>query len=182
MKLLQNKVLLVIVLLLSAVLCFSFTKKAPSGAEVQWMTFEQMQEAQKKQPRKVIVDVYTDWCGWCKKMDKTTFEHPVIADYLNKNYYVVKFNAESKQPVTFAGKVYQNNARYHDLANVLMNNKMGFPTSIYLDENLTMITQPIASYLDAKQFEVIIAYLSEEKYKTTPFDEYQASFKSKIVE
>ena len=73
--------------------CISLS--AQNEAQIKWMTFEQMQEAQKKQPRKVIIDMYTDWCGWCKRMDKNTFEHPVIAAYMNENFYAIKFNAES---------------------------------------------------------------------------------------
>lgn len=147
-----------------------------------WMSFEEMQEAQKKEKRKVIVDVYTDWCGWCKKMDKTTFEHPAIQKYMNEKYYFVKFNAESKQSVKYKGKTYDNLGRYHELSTELMNGKMAFPTSIYLNENLEQITPPIASYLDAKQFEVIIHYLAEEKYKSISFEDYQKTFKSAIAE
>ena len=58
-----------------------------SDKEITWLNFEQVAELNKKNPRKVIVEVYTDWCGWCKKMDKTTFQHPEIIKYINQNYY-----------------------------------------------------------------------------------------------
>ncbi|NJK95139.1 MAG: DUF255 domain-containing protein [Bacteroidales bacterium] len=70
-------------------------------AKVKWYTIEQVVELQKKEPKKILIDVYTDWCGWCKKMDAETFDHPIIAEYINKYYYPVKFNAESKEPVDF---------------------------------------------------------------------------------
>ena len=156
------------------------TEQDSKHEEIHWMTFEQMQEAQKKKPKKVIIDMYTDWCGWCKKMDKTTFEHPVIAKYVNENFYAVKFNAESKEPVVFNGKKYENSGRYHDLATTLMQGKLGFPTSIYLDDKFGYVTEPIASYLDAKQFELIISYINTEGYKKQPFEQYQKAFKSKL--
>ena len=155
----------------------------PTPAEakgIHWLSFEEMQKAQKVKPKKVIIDIYTDWCGWCKRMDKNTFENPAVAQYVNEHFYAVKFNAESKIPVQFNGKEYTNPNRYHDLAIFLMNGQAGFPTSVYLDSNLKPLTAPIASYLDAKQFETIINYLNTESFKTTPFDKYQEQFKGKV--
>jgi uncharacterized protein YyaL (SSP411 family) len=60
---------------------------AVSGQGVKWYTLEQAIALNKKEPRKIMIDVYTDWCGWCKKMDITTFNNNVIADYLNSKYY-----------------------------------------------------------------------------------------------
>ena len=62
------------------------------------------------------MDVYTDWCGWCKRMDATTFENPAIAKYMSENFYCVKFNAESQKEVTFKGQKYGTEGRYSALA------------------------------------------------------------------
>ena len=69
--------------------------------KVKWYSFEEAVELNKTKPKKILVDVYTDWCGWCKKMDQNTFSHPVIAEYINKNFYAVKFDAESKEAIKF---------------------------------------------------------------------------------
>lgn len=164
---------------------FLFTAKAENpnfSAEkgIRWLSFEEMQKAQKVKPKKVIIDIYTDWCGWCKRMDKTTFSNPAVAEYVNENFYAVKFNAESKASVLFNGKEFSNPSRYHDLAIYLMNGQAGFPTSVYLDANLQPLTAPIASYLDAKQFETIVNYLNTESFRTTPFEQYQQQFKGKV--
>ena len=173
-----------IVLLTFSLLCFSaiMAQKTDENASIKWITFEQMQAAQKKAPKKVIIDIYTEWCGWCKRMDKTTFENPVIAKYVNDNFYAVKFDAESKAPITFAGKVYNNPQRYHELAMLLMDGKAGFPTSVYLDATLKPLTAPIASYIDAKQFELILNYLNTESFKRIPFDQYTQEFKGQVQE
>ena len=81
----------------------SFSGDKAADSKVQWMTFEEAIEANKDNPRKIFVDIYTDWCGWCKKMDAQTFNHPDIASYMNDNYYNVKFNAEQKGEVVFNG-------------------------------------------------------------------------------
>ena len=60
---------------------------------VNWLTFEQASALAKTKPKKMLIDVYTDWCGWCKKMDATTFANPKIAAYVNQYFYAVKFNS-----------------------------------------------------------------------------------------
>src|SRR6056297_2237383 len=74
--------------------------------KVQWYSFEKAVELNKKEPKKILVDVYTDWCGWCKKMKKNTFNHPEIAKYINENFYPVRFNAETDKTVRFMGKTF----------------------------------------------------------------------------
>ncbi len=68
--------------------------------EVKWMSFEEAVERSKTEKRKIFIDVFTDWCGWCKVMDKNTFPDLVIAKLLsNEKFYPVKFNAEQTADV-----------------------------------------------------------------------------------
>ena len=73
-----------------------------NAQKVNWMSWDEAVEANKQNPKLIFVDVYTDWCGWCKKMDASTFGNPVIAKYMSENYYAVKFNAEGKDTINFA--------------------------------------------------------------------------------
>jgi len=145
---------------------------------INWMTWDEVQVAMKKKPKKVLVDVYTDWCGWCKVMDKKTFAHPEVIKYLNENFYAVKFNAETKEEIMFMGKKYAF-AREHSanmLAAQLMNGQMSYPTTIIMEENFAN-PQPVPGYMKVAQLEMILTYLNTGTYKTTKFDEYSKTFK-----
>ena len=72
--------------------------------ELNWLTIEEAQKIKNNEGKLYMVDVYTDWCGWCKVMDKKTFTDDGIKKYLDENFYVIKFNAEQKEPITFNGK------------------------------------------------------------------------------
>jgi len=69
--------------------------------EIRWYTWAEAAELSKTAPKKIFIDLYTDWCGWCKKMDKSTFVDPSVVKYLNENFYPVKFNAERKDAIVF---------------------------------------------------------------------------------
>jgi len=84
------------------------SKKTVDPNKINWMTFEQVQKKMKKQPKKIFVDVYTEWCGPCKMMDRNTFSKPEIAQYVNDNFYAVKFNAQHETPIKFNGTTYAN--------------------------------------------------------------------------
>ena len=59
------------------------------------------QRASDSVKKKVFIDLYTNWCGWCKRMDLTTFSDPVIVNYIKNNYYTVKFDGETKDTIVF---------------------------------------------------------------------------------
>ena len=82
------------------ILVLSFN--ALSAQSIQWMTLAEAIEAQKENPKKIIIDVYTDWCGPCKLMDKNTFQNRDVAAYISKHYYAVKFNAEGNESITYS--------------------------------------------------------------------------------
>ena len=172
-----------LMIILSALLfsLYSFTSKAHYANKVNWMSWEQAMELSKFQKKKIVVAIYTPWCGWCKKMEKTTFSSPQIANYLNDNFYTVRFDAEQKEPVTFNGKVYKyikpsNGKRgYHEFASALIMGRMSYPTTVFLDENLKII-QPISGYQPIDKFEMIATYFGGDYYKRTPWDKYEKSY------
>ena len=79
-----------------------------SAQKINWMSMEEALAAQEKKPKKIIMDVYTNWCGPCKLLDKNTFGNPAVAAYVNENYYAVKFNAEGTEEITYQDFTYTN--------------------------------------------------------------------------
>ena len=137
-------------------------------SEIKWHTLQEAIELNSKDPRKFMVDVYTDWCGWCKRMDATTFSDANIIKYVNENFYAVKFNAEMKESVTLGERTYHfvDNGRrgYHEVAAILTKGRLSYPTIVYLDEELRHIgVEP--GYKTAEQLSQKLIYFSEEKYK-----------------
>jgi thioredoxin-related protein len=148
--------------------------------KINWITLEEADRLRRTEPRKIMIDVYTDWCGWCKRMDVTTFADPELVAYVNANYYAVKLDAEQKEPITIGGKTYQyvteGKRGYHQIAHELLQGKMSYPTIVFLDEQMNMI-QPIPGYHEAKDLQPILEYLSGNAYKETPWEEWLAKRK-----
>jgi thioredoxin-related protein len=156
--------------------------QAPSSSanKINWMDFEEAVEASKKKPKKMFLDMYTDWCGWCKKMDQSTFINPIIVEYMNKNFYAVKFNAERKDAVNFNGKEYVNpnpsgRRSSHQLAQYMLNGRMSYPSFVFLDENQKHITI-VPGYRKAPEFESILNFIGSDSYKSKKWEEFISGF------
>ena len=182
----MKKLLLGIGVAIAVFLAFSFVMKPqpqPETGGIKWMNWKEVQEAEKKEHRKIFVDVYTGWCGWCKRMDASTFTNPVIVKYVNDNFYAVKFDAETKEEINFKGKSYkfvsEGMQGYNELAAEILNNQMSYPTSVYFDENLDEIF-PVPGYQESKVFESVLNYVSSNSYKSTKFEDFQKSFSNKV--
>jgi thioredoxin-related protein len=149
---------------------------------VKWYTIEEAAKLTAANPRPIFIDTYTDWCGWCKKMDKDVFTNQVIADILNNEYYPVKFNAESNAPVTFNGKKYINDGTLngvHQFAYALLKGKLSYPTVVFLNSKGELIT-PVPGYREAKEFEPLLKYFAGDDWQTKSYDDFTATFKGKV--
>jgi thioredoxin-related protein len=113
--------------------------------EINWLTIEEAQALAEENPKKVIMDVYTDWCGWCKKMDKTTFADEKVVAYVNENFYAVKLKADSNDKVTFKGQEFSKG----ELARALR--VTGYPTIVFFDESFGRF-QPVSGFRPADDF------------------------------
>jgi thioredoxin-related protein len=160
---------------------FETEPKKTEEAKVNWMTLEEAAKRAKSEKRPIFIDVYTDWCGWCKVMDKSTFSEPEVAKLLNDKFYAVKFDAEQKEDVNFMGTTFKfvesGRNGYHQLAAALLNNQLSYPTVVFLDEEFKMI-QPLAGYRKAPEFHMIAQFIGEGYYKKVKWEEWQTQYKS----
>lgn len=171
--------------LLFFILAIILTSKAYSQTgvvQVKWHTITEAEQLNKVKPKKFMIDVYTDWCGWCKRMDAGTFTNPIIAEYLNNNFYAVKFNAESADSIFFGGKTFVNaggSRSTHQLAKALLKDQLSYPTIVYLNEKLELLG-PIPGYKTPEALEAWLVFVNEEKYVSLKFDDFVATFTGKI--
>jgi thioredoxin-related protein len=174
------KSLLLFSLLAVAVACVvqAFVLVPTQETTVKWLDFKTAQALNKKKPKPMYIDVYTDWCGWCKRMDKDTFDDPSIAATLNKEFYPIKFNAEQSAPVFFNGKNFEKKSgeRSHGLAVAMLNGQMSYPSTVFFNSKQEIITV-VPGYLKPDDLAPILKFVSSGAYKTKTWEQYQQNLK-----
>jgi len=166
-------------LLFCLVIFCSATLKTGSNEKIKWLNMDEVSIKVKDQSKPILIDLYTNWCYWCKVMDKNTYGNSKVIAYINEHFYSAKIDAESKGNVNWKNKTYRynNNYRINDFALFLSHGRASFPTTVIIaDENSAPI--PIAGYLKPKEIEPILKYFGEGAYKTKNFPEFQKTFKS----
>ena len=181
LNLIEMKKILVLALFIAG---FGFTSIAQDNTKIKWYSIEEVTKLNEKNPRKVFIDLYTDWCGWCKKLDQTTFVDPVIVKLLNSEFYAVKFNAESKDPISFGGKTFVNEGgksrNPHQLAVAMLQGQMSYPSAAYMDEDLQLLTA-VPGYLTAKDLEPILNFFANDSYKNgVTYQNFLNTFEGKV--
>lgn len=156
--------------------------------EIKWMSMNEALAAQAKNPKKIFVDVYTNWCGPCKMLDKNTFSNPDVASFVNKNFYAVKFNAEGDETISYQGKSYSNPG--YDPSKAMKRNSshqfsrfMGvnaYPTMLFIDETGNLINR-VKGYRTPQQLELFLKLFGTNLWKdiTTQeaYQDYVDNFK-----
>ncbi len=108
-----------------------------------WNSVEVAVSLSQTDQKKILIDVYTEWCKWCKVMDQKTFSDSEVSKYLSENFHLAKFNAEQKEALTFKGKNYTfkpNGKRgYHEFAADILNGQMAYPSIVIFDNNLNKL-------------------------------------------
>lgn len=164
-------------ILIFTLLLFMLVSFTPAKEKVQWITPNELKVLYAKNPKPILIDVYTGWCGWCKVMDKETYNNDKVASYINEHYYAIKLDAERKDSVEWNGKKYGYSKlnKVNELAIFLTYGQMSFPTTVFLTA-FNARPAPLSGYLKPKEIEAPLKYFGEDFYKTKTFPEYNKTF------
>ena len=162
--------------------------KKSNSHTIEWISVSEafMRNKSSYPKKKIFIDFYTDWCGWCKRMDQTTFSHPEVAKFMNDHFWNVKFDAEMADTVFIDNTIFVNpkpgaKRSTHQLAANMLNNRMSYPSYAFLNESNNMITT-VPGYYSPQDFETIIHYIGLNGYLKMPFDQYKLEFVNTIKE
>lgn len=158
----------ILILFISSLLCFELSESQENNSKLKWLNFNDAVKVSEKSNKKLLVDVYTDWCSWCKKMDSNVYANEKVLEYLNKNFVVVKLNAEGKTTVNFKDTIYSA-AEFSQGMGVT-----GYPATLFFTANGNLITL-LPGYVEAPMFLNVLRYISESRYEKESFDTFLKS-------
>ncbi|MEN8804248.1 MAG: DUF255 domain-containing protein [Wenyingzhuangia sp.] len=154
----------------------------PPADQIHWMSFEKAIELNKTNPKPILIDVYTEWCGWCHKMDANTYSEKIIVNYINTYFYAVKLDAEQKESIFYNDHTFKfipnGSSGTHELASALLNGNLSYPSTVFLNKNQELI-QVVPGYLKTPIMEKLLHYMGEEIYLTKDWEEFDKEFNSK---
>ncbi|MEP7252852.1 MAG: DUF255 domain-containing protein [Ginsengibacter sp.] len=162
-------------------LILTSSKVNPTHREkLDWMDVNELRSQMAAEVKPVLIDLYTNWCYWCKVMDKKTYDNEKVIQYISEHFYPVKLNAESKDTVYWKDKSYSYNDTYkiNDFALYATSGQVGFPATIIIpDEHSEPVSIP--GFLEPKEIEPILKYFGDGAYKTQSFVVFKSTFKSR---
>lgn len=157
-------------LALCILLCVPVTSCSSGGKEGSppWNTLTQAVDAGASSGKVILVDVYTDWCGWCKRMDKDVYADASVGAYLQQNFVIAKLNAESSTSHTFNGA----NATEREIAKAW--GVTGYPATVFLTAKAEPITV-VPGYIPKETFLKVLEYIHTESYKSVSWEDFLSS-------
>lgn len=161
----------------------SFTAPVQEETEkINWLTWEEAMELNNENGKKYFVDLYTEWCGYCKKMDRTTFQDKEVIKYVNEHFIPIKLDAEQKEIINYKGYEFKHKddvgrRGMHEMAMALLEGvqRVGYPTYVYLDSEQNRITIS-PGYKPSRDMLMELTFISGDHYKTTKFDDFVKNY------
>jgi thioredoxin-related protein len=159
---------------------FSTTKVTPTyHAKLEWLNMDELGLKLKENPKPVLIDLYTNWCSWCKEMDNETYRNPEVVSYINDHFYPVKLDAESKDVVQWKARTFKFNPGYNlnEFALYVTSGDPGFPTTVIIPDQKSE-PQAVPGFLNPNELEPVLKYFGEGAYKTESYSEFKSNFKA----
>lgn len=173
--------------LLTLTLLIALLTPVLHAQSINWNTIEKASPVANNQGSKLyFVDFYTNWCGWCKRMDRETFTDPTVTKILTKYYIPVKFNAEGNADFSWKGVHYTNTPTapgqrptVHSFAKYILGQQMGFPSFVIFNADQSVLTI-LQGYKTKDELPVILWYFCSGDYKKYAFEQYLKIFDKEI--
>jgi thioredoxin-related protein len=184
----------------------SFSGEKDNHGLIKWVSFGEAVELCKKEPRMIMIDIYTTWCGPCKMLSANTFGNQKIADYMNRNFYCVRFDAETRDTLRFfmdlpdtvrsstgaIKKIDKKKQQYsytnvgggqrgtHQFAvSILEGFRIAYPSMVFLSKNIQRV-DVVQGYLDPKQFEPVMKFYGSGYWEKGSYQDFQRTFVSEF--
>lgn len=178
------------ILFVSLIINVLLFSQAEKNSEITWYSIEEAVQLSQNNPQKIFVYVFSSNCGWCTRMERNTFTNPVIAEYLNENYYPVKLNSGVKTDIVLGTKTYkfipanplESMPAYHELVVTLLNGRLAYPAYAFINEKMAYLGVEFG-YQPPEMMEKWLYYIAEEIYIESPgFEEFAAKFKGRLTD
>lgn len=167
-------------LIIAAFLFTSASANLDRGTKdkIQWISIEDAAIKAKTDPRPIIIDLYANWCYWCKVMDKKTYNNSKVVAYINEHFYPVKLDAETKKTVQWRNKSFDFNERVNvnDFSLFVTNGDLSFPTTVIYPSTMEA-PATVPGFMTPDEIEPILKYFGEGNYKKQTFQEFLKNFK-----
>jgi len=120
-----------------ALLLMIYTATTLSSQSVNWLEVDEGAQLSVEKNKIMLIYFYTDWCGFCKRLDQITFEDSFVKAKLDSHFIPMKFNAELQDSIIFMETAYsfvqEGRRGHHGFAGVMLENRMSYPTLVYVD-------------------------------------------------
>jgi thioredoxin-related protein len=164
----MKKIGIILLALFTAQIMVANMTTTEEKENVEWKTISEALDQAPKTNKKIILDVYTDWCGWCKRMDRDTYADSAVAAYMQEHYIGSKMNPEKSGKLTYDGKEFTQ----QEFGQALGIN--GYPATAVFNEKGELLTV-IPGYIKAAEFLRILKYFGEDSYLSMQWNEYMSA-------
>jgi len=162
--------------------------------ELDWLKLDAALKTADREGKHIMVDVYTDWCTWCKKLDRDTYGDPAVRQVLAESYISVKLKGDSDAPLNVKGQPKKEGDRtmvqFVPTEQPVTTERQltrgafrvtGFPTIMFLAADGKVITS-LPGYKDAVAFRNILNFIKDDLYEVMTYQDYLKSLENATTE